>query len=73
MSQKDVYLIIKELGGTATFEQIKQRAKEKFPNYTLYTYVGQRLRALKNWGYISFEKERKQKKGIYVIKEEFPL
>jgi hypothetical protein len=36
MSQKEVYDIIKELGGEATYREIKRRAKEKFPNLTLF-------------------------------------
>lgn len=72
MSQKIVYQILEELGGKATFSDIKNKAKEKYPNYTLYTYVGQRLRGLKNWGYIEYIKDKKQKEGIYVIREPFP-
>jgi len=46
MSQTDVYNILKELGGKASSSDIKKIAKEKFPNRTLYMYVGNRLRKL---------------------------
>lgn len=46
MSQEDVYRILKELGGMATSAEIKARAKEKFPDRTLFLYVGNRLRKL---------------------------
>lgn len=53
MSQKLVYEILKELGGIATMKEIKIRAKEKFPEASLYAYVGLRLRALEKWGYVT--------------------
>jgi hypothetical protein len=46
MSQTDVYEILKELGGEARYKDIKDRAKMKYPNRTLYTYIGDRLRKL---------------------------
>lgn len=52
MSQYEVYKIIKELGGSATTKQISQIAKEKFPQYTLSKYVGNRLKKLEVKGYI---------------------
>lgn len=52
MSQEEVYKIIEELGGEATQQQIKQRAKEKFPDASLHLYVGDRLRKLEKKGYI---------------------
>ncbi|MEM2507679.1 MAG: hypothetical protein QXF61_11620 [Nitrososphaeria archaeon] len=52
MSQKEVYEILKELGGEATTKQISQKAKEKFPNLSLYLYVSNRLRKLEKNGYV---------------------
>jgi Fe2+ or Zn2+ uptake regulation protein len=65
MSQEEVYKIIKELGGEATSQQIKQRAKEKFPGASLYQYVGDRLRKLEKNGYI---KRTRDAKGNIVFK-----
>jgi len=52
MSQHEIYKIIKELGGEATPKQIRERAKEKFPEYSLWQYVGDRLTKLERNGYI---------------------
>jgi uncharacterized membrane protein len=52
LSQQEVYLILKELGGEATTKQISIRAKEKFPDATLYTYVHNRLTKLEKNGYV---------------------
>lgn len=46
MSQDDVIDILKEFGGEATTKQIRERAKEKFPTRSLYTYVLNRLKKL---------------------------
>lgn len=53
MTQKDVYDILKELGGSATTKQISQRAKDKFPRYALWSYVGFVLRKLERNGYVA--------------------
>jgi hypothetical protein len=52
MSQKAVYELLKELGGRASLKQVSELAFKKFPEYTLYEYVGNRLRKLKRWGYV---------------------
>jgi Fe2+ or Zn2+ uptake regulation protein len=52
LSQKEVYDILKELGGEATTKQIKIRAKEKFPELSLHAYVTDRLRRLERNGYV---------------------
>ena len=52
MSQEEVYKILEELGGEATTLEIRKRAKEKFPTFSLYQYVGNRLRKLEKNGYI---------------------
>ena len=69
MSQHEVYLILKELGGEATPRQIRERAKEKFPEYSLWQYVGDRLTKLERNGYI----KRRMEDGelIWKIVEEW--
>ncbi len=52
MSQKTVYELLKELGGKATVKQISELALKKYPEYSLHSYVGNRLHKLANWGYI---------------------
>lgn len=51
--RQEVYKIIKELGGQATYKQIKQKAKEKFPTLSLFQYIGDRLRKLEKNGYVT--------------------
>jgi Fe2+ or Zn2+ uptake regulation protein len=46
LSQYEIYLILEELNGKATTSQIKKRAREKFPDYSLHTYVYDRLTKL---------------------------
>jgi len=46
MSQSDVYEILKGLGGKASSNDIRDRAREKYPDRTLYQYVGDRLKKL---------------------------
>ena len=67
MSQKDVFDIIKELGGSATSPEIRSRAKIKYPTSTLFQYVADRLRKLKNWGYVELREGK-----WYAIKKEYP-
>lgn len=52
MSQKEVYNIIRELGGKASTSEIKKRAREKFPNLSLHLYVNNRLTQLEKYGFI---------------------
>ena len=52
MSQKVVFALLKELGGRATVRQISELARKRYPDDTLYSYVGNRLRKLQNWGYV---------------------
>lgn len=67
MSQKLVYLLMKELGGTAFAKQISDLARRKYPDATLYQYVNDRLRKLRKWGYIE-----KNPDGSYSIIAEYP-
>jgi len=62
MSQRDVYVILVELGGGVTTKQIKNRAKEKYPGRTLYLYVLNRLIKLERYGYV---KRTKKEDGDY--------
>lgn len=54
MSQEDVLEILKELGGSATQKEIKDRAKSKYPDRTLYQYISNRLQKLKKWKIITY-------------------
>jgi len=58
MSQEDVLLILKDSGGEATTKQIREDAKKKYPNRTLYMYVSDRLYKLKKWNIIIKDGER---------------
>lgn len=46
MSQEDVLNILKELKGEATTREIRELAKKKYRERTLYLYVGDRLKKL---------------------------
>lgn len=71
MSQKEIFIILKELGGRATTEEIKDCAKEKFPKFILYTYVTDRLKKLKKSGYV--EKTTRKNDVIWkLIKKDYP-
>jgi len=52
MSQKKIYEILQELGGTAFPKQISELAKRRYPDAKLYTYVHDRLHRLRKWGYV---------------------
>ena len=53
MTQEDVRRLLDELGGKAPVEVISTRAKEKFPDRSLHTYVGQLLRRLEKKGFVT--------------------
>lgn len=53
MSQKKIYDLLQELGGTAFPRQIAELAKRKYPDATLHTYVSNRLQKLHKWGYVN--------------------
>jgi len=75
MSQEEIYKILKELGGEASTSEISRRAKEKFPNLTLYQYVGDRLRKLEKKGYVARvidKSERGAGTVRWMIIEEYP-
>jgi Fe2+ or Zn2+ uptake regulation protein len=52
MSQEAVYKILEDLGGLATTKEIRNMAKKKYPNLTLYLYVTNRLKKLEKKGVI---------------------
>ncbi len=52
MSQQDVKRILDELGGEATYREIREFARKKYPTRTLYLYVLNRLRKLEQNGEI---------------------
>lgn len=52
VSQTKIYDIIKELGGTAYPKEIKQMAREKYPDSSLHSYVYHPLKNLKRWGIV---------------------
>lgn len=52
MSQKEVYEILKSLGGRATTREIRDEAHRRFPTLTLYSYVTNRLRRLEKKGIV---------------------
>jgi len=66
MSQQDVFKILKDLGGEATTKQIREMAKKRYPNSTLYSFVTNRLRKLEKWGYV---KEDRTKETWKIVKE----
>jgi len=62
MSQQAVYELLQKLGGRATSREISQLALKMYPEYTLHSYVGNRLRKLQKNGYVRLDKE-----GFWVI------
>jgi cytochrome b involved in lipid metabolism len=57
MSQLVVYQFLIDLGGKATLKQIREMALRKFPESTLYSYVGQRLHKLEEEGVVKHNKK----------------
>jgi hypothetical protein len=46
---------LQELGGIATSSEIIRLARQKYPNLSLWQYVGSRLYKLKKWGFIGYD------------------
>jgi hypothetical protein len=63
MSQEDVLNILKELGGEATTDEIREAVKKKYPTRTLSLYLLNRLRKLE------INKEIEFKQGKWIIKK----
>ncbi|MFL6420097.1 MAG: hypothetical protein ACJ71P_11860 [Nitrososphaeraceae archaeon] len=55
MSQQAVLQILYELGGSATSSEIIKFAREKYPDLSLWQYIGDRLRKLKRWGLVDYD------------------
>jgi hypothetical protein len=55
MSQAKVLALLGELGGRAKSSAIIQRAKEKYPDSSLWRVVGIRLTKLREWGDIAYD------------------
>ena len=72
MSQEEVYKILEELGGEATTKEIRKRAKEKFPDFSLHQYVGNRLRKLEKNGYVTSISNKESRETRWKIVEEYP-
>jgi transcription initiation factor TFIID TATA-box-binding protein len=52
MSQEAIRELLQEMDNEASTSEIATRAKEKYPNRTLHTYVGQLLRRLEEKGFV---------------------
>ena len=57
MSQVEVMITLKELGGRATNKILVKRISEKYPGLTLNEYVGCRLTKLRKAGYVGYNKD----------------
>jgi hypothetical protein len=66
MSQEKTYNLLKELGGTATQKEIATLAKKKYPEDTLYQYIGGPLHKLEKWGCLQRTKNAK-KQNVWTI------
>lgn len=67
MSQKLIYKILEELGGTASPAQIKKLARDKYPERSLADYIYAQLNKLKKWGIVE-----KNEDGTWSIIEKYP-
>jgi hypothetical protein len=67
MSQQTVLELLQELGGIATSSQIIRLAREKYPNLSLWQYVGNRLRKLRKWDFVGYDTVSNK---YFIIKEE---
>lgn len=66
MSQKKIYEIIEELGGTAFPKDIKKLARKKYPDASLHNYVYFPLKNLNRWGIV-----QKNSNGSWTILRKF--
>jgi len=57
LSQKLVFLLLKELGGRATSGEVRMLAKKKFPDRSLHHYTSLTLWKLKKHGYINLDED----------------
>ena len=64
MSQSAVLELLRALGHHASTKEIAALAKKRFPELSLHTYVGLRLRQLQKWQVID-----KDAKGLWYIRD----
>jgi hypothetical protein len=62
-----VLQLLRGLGGVATSSQIIRLARKKYRNLSLSQYVRDRLRKLKEWGFIGYDPVTSK---YFVVKEE---
>lgn len=55
MSQFEAYIILQELGGRAKSIDMKKRAREKYPDLMLYTYIDNRMTKLRKSGVVGWD------------------
>jgi hypothetical protein len=70
MSQQAVLQLLYDLGGSATSSEIIRLAREKYPDLSLWQYIGDRLRKLKRWGLVDYD--AKTSKYFIIVEEEQP-
>jgi len=71
MGLEDVYGILCELGGVATTKQISQKAKERFPDCALWSYVGHTLRKLQTQGYVT-KTQLEDRQVLWKVIDDYP-
>jgi len=69
MSQIEILIIMKELGGICSSKQIKEIAKKKFPELSLWQYIGTRLARMRKQGIVT----RDNKTGLWQVIDYSPL
>lgn len=57
MAQEDIRQLLLEMDGRGSTGEIARRAREKFPDRTYHTYVGQLLRRLEDKGFVEKEND----------------
>jgi hypothetical protein len=72
MSQQLVLQLLQELGGVATSNEIIRLAREKYPDLSLWQYIGDRLRKLKRWGFVGYDDDAVVTNKRYFIMQEQP-
>jgi Fe2+ or Zn2+ uptake regulation protein len=70
MSQQIVLELLQQLRSTATSSEIIRLAREKYPDLSLWQYVGDRLRKLKKWGLVDYDSTTN--KYFIIVEKEQP-
>ena len=60
LSQKKIYDILKSLGGQASLQDISAKARQLYPDATLWQYAGHTLRKMRKWGIVRFDPANKK-------------